>query len=412
MNKKMLRSNTTRQRGMTLVELLIALVLSLAVLIGLSSVYVAAKQSFRFQENTGRLQEDGTFALDAISKELRMAGFAGCAGLKKVTVGAITTYYPTSVLSSGSPSGINGANPLAQIETSSAEVILQPLTPLNFIRGFDNVPSGMFASGAAPSSSGTDSLLFSGGSTESVAVSAPMGTTTSTLTIAADPYGWRNATLNGGAYNMVVSDCDSSTVFDGKVSVSAGVYSIAHDTGLGNAGGTFASSYLYGPDDGAKPGAIVSLMRWNFFYVATRSGATTPSLYRVTFNGNTRLAAEEIVSNVESLQLHYGENTLGTDSVTSDPCALTSPIPATCVPNLVADEWRTTAASVTDWSRVVAVRVGLMMISADDNANPGVTLTTPTLLGQTYTLPSGASANRLRKEFSTTVVLRNSVAAR
>lgn len=391
MNRTILSGRKSPQRGMTLVELLVALVLSLAVLIGLSSVYVAVKQSFRFQENTGRLQEDGAFALDAISRELRMAGFAGCAGLKKITVGAVTTYYPSSVLSSGSPDGIEGANPLAQIETSSAEVILQPLTPLNFIRGFDNVPSGMFASGSVPSSSGTDSLLFSGGSMESVAVSVPMGATNSPLTIAADPYGWRNATLNGGAYNMVVSDCSSSTVFDGKVSVSGGVTTIAHDTGLGNSVDTFASGHLFGTD------AIVNLVRWNFFYVATRSGATTPSLYRVTFNGNTRLAAEEIVSNVESMQLHYGENT------TAD---------ASGIPTLVADEWRTTAATVTDWSRVVAVRVGLMMISAEDNANPGVTLTTPTLLGQTYTPPTGASTTRLRKEFSTTVVLRNSVAAR
>lgn len=376
---------------MTLVELLIALALSLAVLVGLSSVYVAVKQSFRFQENTGRLQEDATFALDAIARELRMAGFAGCSGIKKITVGAVSTYYPGSVLSSGSPDGIQGANPLAQIETGSAEVVLQPLTPPNFVRGFDNVPSGMFASGAVPASSGTDSLWFSGGSMESVAVSAPMGATNSPLTIAEDTYGWRNATLNGGAYNMIVSDCTSSSVFDGKVSVSGGVTTITHDTGLGNSVDTFSSGHLFGTD------AIVNLLRWNFFYVATRPGASTPSLYRVTFNGNSRLAAEEVVSNVESMQLHYGENT---------------ELDALGVPTLQADQWRTTAASVVDWSRVVAVRVGLMMVSADDNANPGVTLATPTLLGQTYSLPTGASANRLRKEFSTTVVLRNSVAAR
>jgi type IV pilus assembly protein PilW len=378
------------QRGMTLVELLIALALSLAVLIGLSSVYVAVKQAFRFQENTGRLQEDANFALDAISRELRMAGYGGCPGVKKIVVG-VTTYYPGSVLSSGSPDGIEGANPLAQIETSNAEVIVQPLTSFNFIRGFDNVPSGMFASGAVPSTSGTDSLLFSGGSAESVGVSVAMAAANSPLTIASDPYGWRNATANSGVYNMIVSDCTSSSIFAGKVAQSGGVTTIAHDTSLGNSSDNFSSSYIFGTD------ATVNLLRWNFFYVATRAGASTPSLYRVAFNGNSRLAAEEIVSNVESMQLHYGENT---------------ELDGSGVPTLMADQWRTTAATVVDWSRVVAVRVGLMMVSADDNANPGVTLTTPTLLGQTYTLPSGASANRLRKEFSTTVVLRNSVAAR
>lgn len=380
-----------QQCGLTLVELLIALVLSLAVLIGLSSVYVVVKQAFRFQENTGRLQEDANFALDAISRELRMTGYGGCAGVKKIVVGATTTYYPGSVLSSGSPDGIEGSNPLAQIETSNAEVIVQPLTSFNFIRGFDNVPSAMFASGSVPTTSGTDSLLISGGSAESVAVSVPMVAANSPLTIPSDPYSWRNAVPNSGVYNMIVSDCTSSSIFAGKVSVSAGVTTIAHDTSLGNSSDNFSSSHLFGND------ATVNLLRWNFFYVATRAGASTPSLYRVTFNGNSRLAAEEIVSNVESMQLHYGENT-GLDGAG--------------VPTLVADEWRTTAADVTDWSRVVAVRVGLMMVSADDNASPGMTLATPTLLGQSYTAPAGASANRLRKEFSTTVVLRNSVAAR
>lgn len=391
MKKITILSHGKPQCGMTLVELLIAMVLSLAVLIGLSSVYVAVKQAFRFQENTGRLQEDANFALDAISRELRMAGYGGCAGVKKIVVGATTTYYPGSVLSTGSPDGIEGANPLAQVETSAPEVIIQPLTSQNFIRGFDNVPSAMFATGSVPTSSATDSFLISGGSAESVAVSAPMAAANSPLTISSDPYGWRNATLNSGVYNMIVSDCTSSSIFAGKVAVGGGVTTIAHDTSLGNSGDNFSSSHVFGTD------ATVNLLRWNFFYVATRAGAATPSLYRVTFNGNSRLAAEEIVSNVESMQLHYGENT---------------EVDGAGVPTLVADQWRTTADTVTDWSRVVAVRVGLMMVSGDDNASPGATLTTPTLLGQAYTPPAGASANRLRKEFSTTVVLRNSVAAR
>ena len=395
-----------RQFGMTLVELLIALALSLALLVALSSVYIAVKQSFRFQENTGRLQEDAVFALDLISRELRMAGFAGCYGIQKVVIGSNPPdYYPGSVLSSGSPNGFTGVNPLAQIETTAPEVILQPFTPLNFIRGFDStVPTGMVSSTSPAPSTTSDSLFFSGGSMSSVAPSTPMVTSTSPLTIAADTYGWATATANSGQYDMIVSDCTSSSIFKGKVGISGGITTIAHDTGLDNSVGNFTSNYLFGTN------AIVMLAQWNYFYIATRAGSATPSLYRVVFNGNTRLAAEEVISNVESMQLHYGENTLGTDSATGASCIL--PGATTCVPNLLADQWRTTTAAVTDWSRVVAVRVGLMVLSAEDKVNPEVTQTTPTLLGLAYTLPAGASANRLRKEFSTTVVLRNRVAAR
>ncbi len=396
MNNLILPMHSPRQKGMTLIELLIALALSMAVLIGLSSVYVAVKQSFRFQETTGRLQEDANFALDSIAKDLRMAGFAGCAGLKKVVVGTDPPVYsPSSVLASGSPADFYGVNPLAQLETTAPEVTLQPFTPSNFIRGFDSAtPTGMVPASNPTPLAGNDSLLFSGASIDSLGVSVVMPTTESPLVIAADTYGWRNATANSGVYDMVVADCNSSNLFKGKVSVTSGVTSIAHDTTLDNSTGTFrygASDKMYDTD------AIVFLAQWNFFFIATRTGAVTPSLYRVTYNGNTRLPAEEVVANVEGLRFHYGENTT---------------VDGFGVPTLLADNWRTTAASVTDWSRVVAVRIGLMMLSSEDNANPGVTLVTPTLLGQAYTLPAGASANRLRKEFSTTVVLRNSVAPR
>lgn len=382
------------QRGITLIELMISLVLSMAVLIGLSSVYVAVKKSFRFQESTGRLQEDANFALETIARDLRMAGFAGCSGIKSLTVSGVTTRYPGNVLASANPDTISGPNPLATVEPSVPEVTVQPFTPMNFIRGFDSVPSAMFASGAVPVSNGTDSLFFAGGSPNTVGVTVDMAAGNSPLTISSNVYNWT------GANTMIVSDCNSSSLFEGTVSTSSGITTIAHD-GTGNSGNTFTNSYQFGPavnsGASARPGAIVMLAQWNFFYVATRSGASTPSLYRITFDGKTRSSAEEVVSNVESMQLHYGENTQ---------------LDAGGAATLVADEWRTSAADVTDWSRIVAVRVGLMMVSSEDNTSRDITLTTPTLLGQTYTLPTGASTNRLRKEFSTTVVLRNSVAAR
>ena len=151
-------------------------------------------------------------------------------------------------------------------------------------------------------------------------------------------------------------------------------------------------------------------LEWSFYYVATRPGASTPSLYRVFYNGTTRGNAEELVSNIETMKLNYGENINGKDKVTNLQCTIATG-GATCAPTFQADVWRTTAAAVTDWSRVVAVRVGLMMLSADSAANPDIA-STPTLLGQSYTLPTGASTTRLRKEFSTTVVLRNRVAPR
>jgi type IV pilus assembly protein PilW len=383
----------SHQRGLTLVEMLVAMTLGLVVLVGLSSVYVAVKQSFRFQETSGRMVEDGNFALDSIARDLRMAGFAGCMGITSVTVGSVTTYYPTSSLNSATPNpgGIDGPNPLAVVEPSNTAVTTQPLMPKGFLRGFDSIPSAMFASGAAPAAGSNSALYFASGSANVVSLSAAMATPTDALTIAEDTYKWRSTTTNSGVYDFVVSDCATSNLFRGKVSLSGGVTTVAHDSALGNQSGSFAGSPLYGV------GSMVMPLEWKFFYIATPSGAATPSLYMVGYDGNNRQSAQEIVSNVEAMRIHYGENTANNP----DGSATMQP-----------DIWRSTAAAVTDWSRVVAVRVGLIMVSAQDNADNEIPLAVPTLLGQAYTLPTGASGNRVRKEFSTTVVLRNRVAAR
>ena len=382
-----------RQRGVTLVELLVALALSLGVLVGLSAVYVASKQSFKFQETAGRLQEDGAYALETISRDLRMAGFAGCRGVDTITLAGVPTYFPSLAISSGSPGGISGPNPLATVFPANAAVTIQPLAPKNFLRGFDNVPATMLITPVV--SSATDSLFFSGGSSNALAVSAVMAAADSPLTIAADAFSWGSAKV----YNMVVSDCTSSSLFAGQLGGggtqilhSAAITSVNTGTNSANTFPGIPASPVYGVD------AIVMPLEWNFYYVATRAGASTPSLYRVFFDGNARRNPEEVVANVESMKLHYGEN--NTDNAT------------TGAPTMRADVWRTTAATVVDWSRVVAVRVGLMMVSEDNAANRDVTTAVPTLLGQAYTPPAGASTTRLRKEFSTTVVLRNRVAAR
>lgn len=409
---------TFDQTGVTLVELLIALALSLTVLIGLSAVYVTAKQSFRFQENSGQLQEDANYALDTLAKDIRMAGFGGCKGVDVVAnptgLPSPLVYYPQ--LGTSVSTAYDGPNPLGTVFPADATIIGQPLLPTNFIRGFDaTVPSLMFSAGSVPVSSTTDSLFVSGGSSKAVSINAPQGSSSAALEIGTDSQGWGTTDL----YNMIVSDCTTSSLFIGQIANNAGVYQIQHGGSLGsatigtNAAGSFPINPVAAPPAAPVYGvdSLVMPLEWNFYYVATRNGASTPSLYRVFYDGSGRKPASEIVANVESMRLQYAENLNGIDSGTAAACVLATG-GATCIASLQADVWRTTAATVTDWSRVVAVRVGLMMVSAEDNVNADVTLTvTPTLLGSAYTIPAGAT-KRLRKEFSTTVVLRNRITPR
>ncbi len=391
----------SRSNGFTLVELLVSIALGLAVLMAMASVYVAAKQTFRFQETSGRMQEDANFALDTIAKDLRLAGYAGCMGVDTLTVGATTTTYPQMGLAV-SPTAITGPNPLgtvfAGMSASEVAIRAQPLAPANIIRGWDSIPSAMFAS-SAPSYANTGALYVAGGSNRGVGVTAVMASATANLTIAADPNSW-----SGRDYYFVVSDCRKSSLFVGQVPVAG--TSITHGTILGNTAAGFPSSAIYGVD------AVVTPLEWNFYYAAKRSGASSASLYRINYDGNARDGTPlEIVANVEKLLFHYGENLKGRDTATNAVCTIATG-GATCAPSFQADTWRTTAAAVTDWSRVVAVRIGLMMVSADEAVNSDIAAPTLTLLGAAYTVPGDAVGNRVRKEFSTTVVLRNRVPAR
>jgi len=67
-----------RQRGVTLVELMVALALGLLVTVALLKVYIDASRMYRFNEGLARLQENGRFALEFIRRDARAAGFWGC----------------------------------------------------------------------------------------------------------------------------------------------------------------------------------------------------------------------------------------------------------------------------------------------------------------------------------------------
>jgi type IV pilus assembly protein PilW len=64
-----------RQRGLTLVEIMVALVISLFLLAGLLQMFIGTRQSSRVQENLSRVQENGRFAIDFVGRNIRLAGY-------------------------------------------------------------------------------------------------------------------------------------------------------------------------------------------------------------------------------------------------------------------------------------------------------------------------------------------------
>lgn len=64
-------------RGMTLIELMVALAIGLFLTWGAIAVYLQSKDNYRTAETMARLQENSRFALETLEPDLRLAGFWG-----------------------------------------------------------------------------------------------------------------------------------------------------------------------------------------------------------------------------------------------------------------------------------------------------------------------------------------------
>jgi type IV pilus assembly protein PilW len=67
-------------RGFGLIELMIALVISLIVVLGVVQIFIAAKNTYISQSAAAVMQEDARFALSKMVQEIRMVGMFGCLG--------------------------------------------------------------------------------------------------------------------------------------------------------------------------------------------------------------------------------------------------------------------------------------------------------------------------------------------
>lgn len=83
----------TGQKGLTLLELMVSIVLGLLVVAATLSVYMGHRNSYALVEGAGRVQENVRFAAEILSRELREAGGIACGGnLSPVYHGNVETW--------------------------------------------------------------------------------------------------------------------------------------------------------------------------------------------------------------------------------------------------------------------------------------------------------------------------------
>ncbi|MBX9754254.1 MAG: prepilin-type N-terminal cleavage/methylation domain-containing protein [Pseudomonadaceae bacterium] len=95
--KRVYSQINTHQSGFSLIEIMIALVIGLIMILGVTEIFLTASRSGVTSSDLARVQESGRIALELVSKEVRRAGYKGCVSSKTgLKTGGIT--YPDQAI--------------------------------------------------------------------------------------------------------------------------------------------------------------------------------------------------------------------------------------------------------------------------------------------------------------------------
>ncbi len=85
-----------RYKGFSLIELMIAVVLGAIIIGGIASIFLGVAKSAKLNEAVAHLQNNARVALDAMARDVRAAGFIGCATGDDATLNINAANAPTT----------------------------------------------------------------------------------------------------------------------------------------------------------------------------------------------------------------------------------------------------------------------------------------------------------------------------
>ncbi len=260
-----------KEKGLTLVELMVAMVIGLVLVGGVIQIFVSNKQAYRVQEAMSRVQENGRFAIEIFSRNTRMAGFTGCGSLDVVEPNVIANNPPAG--------GFSASNAVFGYEYDGSA-----WTP-----AFAAPPANVVAN--------TDVITINRGDDCGAYLLGNM--TADNANIQLNP--GNSCGFTAGDI-IIISDCVSTDVFRAtNVSAGASKITIAHANSQNT---TNRLSKAYGAD-----ARIHKLSSYDYYIRENPAGE--PALY-IRENG----AVSELVEGTEDLQILYGEDT--TDDKSAD----------------------------------------------------------------------------------------------
>ena len=333
----------SRQAGLSLIELMIAITLSMLLMAGVLQAFLTSKQTYATNNALSRVQESGRFAIDFLTYDIRNAGYKGeCTGAPNILLDETNAAYNADLFDlSDAVKGWNdpAANTPAWVTgptKANGDILL--------IKHAANA-SGATASGNTPPNANTINL------------SSASGIAQGTIIIASDPLG-----------------CD---IFQNRSNASANSLSRGNTGTPGNKNpGSYNFSHTF-----TNNMDLLTLQSATYYIGDGTNGL--PALRRISYPTGTAVN-EELVDGIQDMQILYGLADAN-KQVTSYQAANSG------------GAW-----NAVKWATVVSIRINLLVVSAESNVIPGGNQVIA-FNGADVTIPNG----RLAKVFTTTIGIRN-----
>jgi len=401
--------------GFGLIELMIGILIGTLLLLGLTQVFSTTRNAYQTSEGVARAQESSRFAMDFLSRDLRMAGHEGCTADVAHFQSNPPDFYShflsvanrTAQNWTAAPYGEQFNASLQGYEATNSG----PGNSLNISTNADPVPFGsagawtpalpaeVAANGAGGVVVGSDVVTIRTFDTTGIPVTAiNVSTNPATITV---PAAYSSLITANNLYG--IADCNKVSVFQATTSAAGGVFTV----GVGglNQSGFVGENWATG-----NRGMYLYPLRSVVYFVgrATNGG---PALYRINYSngcGPTTFACvpEELVDGIENMQFLYGYDNHGN------------------LPDGAIDTYWTAAQVVNlggagvgsadaAWRRIGTVRLGFISRSIDQ-AQTTKSLVTggqpSNVVGTLVSTPdfnAGSNDSRLRIVYTNTVSLRN-----
>ena len=355
--KKVVRNTSCSGRsraaaGFTIIELMVAMLLGLIVIGGVTSVFLANQQVYRTNAALSDVQDNTRMSFEMLAQNIREAGLLGCSNN-----GQVANVLADSPNNSGTDWWANWSNAL-----------------MGYGSGTAANPALTVGTGATQQVSGTDSLMVLSAADGGLSVNTD---TTSTNTF----------TLNGTSADlatgkiMIVCDPAQATIFRAS-SYAAGtnpsvVYALKSGSGTGSSTVNCSTGLGYptvctgsGTAYTYAANSPIATLAAGVWYIGYNPTGTT-SLYLATVDTTTgTVTQQETVRGVTAMNITY---------------------------HMANQASFVAASSVTNWSSVDAVQVNLT-VQQSSGPNAG-----------TYTSGTTAAAAPIQRLYTVTSTVRNRV---